>query len=601
MKKFLTIVLSIIYLTCFCLISVGCNNRNSENQSNNEQIVAIYNTYLAYAESNGVTPLSYEDWLETIKGEKGDKGDQGEQGIQGEKGDKGDQGEQGIQGEKGDKGEKGDNGIFDAEILGAKRTANIFNCTKDGIENTRFKYENPDGTVYSVTFRWTTDFLEVGTLKDGGSKLHSNKVLTYVCFYDADKNFISYNNSWLMNYNIPENTAYVRVETSKSYLLYEDKAQLVITVDVPALDGIPYYEIPKAEIKVEGQLKDYMLAEVENKTLAHCKKDGLFSFVFETDIHDHSVYKRAYKLELLNKLAKTGMYDLIVNGGDFLGYDTKDEVMKNFQEYNKVVTDGINIPYFVCKGNHDGTGNIYSASDTSNILSDKEWFNIACKNMGTEVVFDKNNPYGGYYYKDFEAYKIRVINLNTSQIDGLDSFFDPMNVLIQQSQIDWLGSQALDFSNKTDKTEWGVIIISHASINKNERGGLNGTQVIEGILNAFMNGTTYSGSQEYSNSAYNVSANVDFTEQGKMEFICSVNGHMHYDRVTIFETLNRPCISVGSAKYENGTPSQDGATKPERIDETIMEELLDLIKIDTINRKIYCTRFGAGEDRVIDY
>ena len=706
--------------TSFCKI---CFSQSHLSYANKNQLVVTVDDnerqlteYIPY----------YEIPIEALKGEKGDKGDAFtyEDFTEAQLA--------ALKGEKGEKGDKGDDGIFDAEILGAKRTANIFNCTKDGIEKTRFKYENPDGTVYSFASRWTTDFLAVGTLKDGGgSKLYSNKTLTYVCFFNANKEFISYNSSWLKNYDIPNDTAYVKIETQYSYISYEDKGQLVITVDVPAVDGTPYYEIPKAEIQEEGQLKDYMLAEVENKTLAHCKKDGLFSFVFETDIHDHSVYRRAYKFEFLNRLAKTGMYDLLVCGGDCLGYDTKDEVMKMFQQYNKAVIEGINIPYFLCKGNHDGTGNIYSESDTSNILNDKEWFNIGCKNIGSAVVFDKDNPYGGYYYKDFDAYKIRVINLNTSQCDSTNlfsadnynakksdytnytfenntftvtstsgggwinyiyelevgtpfclsyssynfdnsvgngymrviikqsddgitwtdyrsfnpvsdnisyvqnltatqkyvrvefylskndtvsftnfkiearkkptSYIDPMNVIIQQSQIDWLGNQALDFSSKIDKEDWGVIILSHAAINKNESGGLNGQQVIEGILNAFMNGTTYSGSQEYPNDMYNVSANVDFTEQGKMEFICAVNGHMHYDRVTTFETLNRPNINIGCAKYENGTPTQEGAIRPERADGNITSELLDLIKIDAINRKIYCTRLGAGEDKVIDY
>ena len=59
---------------------------------------------------------TYEEWIESLKGdpgaqgEKGDKGDPGEQGAQGEKGDKGDPGEQDAQGEKGDKGDPGEKG-----------------------------------------------------------------------------------------------------------------------------------------------------------------------------------------------------------------------------------------------------------------------------------------------------------------------------------------------------------------------------------------------------------------------------------------------------------------------------------------------------------
>ena len=62
----------------------------------------IYNLYVA----NGGT-LTYEEWLEPIKGEQGPKGDKGDKGDQGEKGDKGDQGEQGEQGQTGRDGNDG--------------------------------------------------------------------------------------------------------------------------------------------------------------------------------------------------------------------------------------------------------------------------------------------------------------------------------------------------------------------------------------------------------------------------------------------------------------------------------------------------------------
>lgn len=41
------------------------------------QIEKGYESYVAYAEENGNTPLSYEEWLASIKGEKGDKGEKG--------------------------------------------------------------------------------------------------------------------------------------------------------------------------------------------------------------------------------------------------------------------------------------------------------------------------------------------------------------------------------------------------------------------------------------------------------------------------------------------------------------------------------------------
>ena len=89
----------------------ACNGTDGKNDgAEKTQIEEVYECYVAYAEKNGETPLSYEDWLASIKGEKGEKGDTGAQGEKGEKGDTGAQGEKGDKGDTGAQGEKGDTG-----------------------------------------------------------------------------------------------------------------------------------------------------------------------------------------------------------------------------------------------------------------------------------------------------------------------------------------------------------------------------------------------------------------------------------------------------------------------------------------------------------
>ena len=79
-KKILTTILSIICVVCFSLFFVACNS-NENNTNNDDQILAVYNSYLAYAEENGQTPLSYEEWLASVKGEKGETGTNGVDGV----------------------------------------------------------------------------------------------------------------------------------------------------------------------------------------------------------------------------------------------------------------------------------------------------------------------------------------------------------------------------------------------------------------------------------------------------------------------------------------------------------------------------------------
>lgn len=62
---------------------VGCGDTNT---SQDDQIKQVYYTYVAYAEEKGETPMSYEDWPASIKGDKGDKGDTGANVTDGEDG-----------------------------------------------------------------------------------------------------------------------------------------------------------------------------------------------------------------------------------------------------------------------------------------------------------------------------------------------------------------------------------------------------------------------------------------------------------------------------------------------------------------------------------
>ena len=119
MKKKIQTLLALTMVFVLALTFSACNyasTKKAENTDGKNEIYAVYTMYVAYAEENGVTPLAYEEWLASIKGDKGDKGEQGIQGLQGEqgekgeKGDKGEQGIQGLQGEQGEKGEKGDKG-----------------------------------------------------------------------------------------------------------------------------------------------------------------------------------------------------------------------------------------------------------------------------------------------------------------------------------------------------------------------------------------------------------------------------------------------------------------------------------------------------------
>ncbi len=115
-KKFLVGLLAALSVLSGALGLVACDEAESSSGAGEAtEIEKVYAQYVVYAESQGQTPLSYEDWLATIKGEKGDKGDKGDTGAQGEKGDTGAQGEKGDKGDKGDTGAQGEKGATGAQ------------------------------------------------------------------------------------------------------------------------------------------------------------------------------------------------------------------------------------------------------------------------------------------------------------------------------------------------------------------------------------------------------------------------------------------------------------------------------------------------------
>ena len=88
MKKLKNVFLALLSVACVGTAAVGfagCKddgelNNSSQNSSvttEKSEMEQIYAQYVVYAQAEGVTPLSYEEWLATIKGEKGDKGEPG--------------------------------------------------------------------------------------------------------------------------------------------------------------------------------------------------------------------------------------------------------------------------------------------------------------------------------------------------------------------------------------------------------------------------------------------------------------------------------------------------------------------------------------------
>lgn len=152
MKKFWKALAAIGISAALCVPLAACGEDGATTDQER-----LYESYVLYAQAAGDEVLSYQEWLDSVrgaagedgksayeiavengfegteeewlaslkgqdgedgkdgadgeKGDKGDKGDAGEKGEQGDKGDKGDPGEKGDKGDPGEKGEQGDAGV----------------------------------------------------------------------------------------------------------------------------------------------------------------------------------------------------------------------------------------------------------------------------------------------------------------------------------------------------------------------------------------------------------------------------------------------------------------------------------------------------------
>ena len=243
-------------------------------------------------------------------------------------------------------------------------------------------------------------------------------------------------------------------------------------------------------------------------------------------------------------------------------------------------------------GNHDGC-----FGDSSNYygkqFSPERMWQLYFRNQALDPrrVFSDD---GLYYYVDNVAQKTRFIVLN-SQFAGeysVDSNGVATNNRFStscygQKRLDWLAEVALDMPEG-----YGAVITAHVPPNVTYT--VDKVQLI-GIINAYCNKTTYSGSYTAGVDGWtNNSVSVDFSD-AKGEIIAMFTGHVHQDTIDT-TTLACPLITIISA----GAQVNAGAI-PDRTFGTDTETSFDVVTINRATRTIYCTRVGAGKDREIKY
>lgn len=253
------------------------------------------------------------------------------------------------------------------------------------------------------------------------------------------------------------------------------------------------------------------------------------------------------------------------------------------------------LPCFHAIGNHD-TGYYHGDFETGENLYNK----FTALSASDNTVFS-GEEYGGYCYRDFEAKKLRVFLLNTSEYH-----------IYNQTDSGTLGSQRLWFANallnlnaKPNATEWGYIVLSHYPAD------YGATMPLSELLKAYVEGGSIAITTETGTKS-----TVNFSGKNGAKFIAQFHGHIHnFITSKLHSTATgspvqydgrRVCIPNGQFNRENyyGVVSGINFAEDTEYNKTAGTANDTSFVVNVINpseEKIYSFCYGAGYDRVIGF
>lgn len=318
----------------------------------------------------------------------------------------------------------------------------------------------------------------------------------------------------------------------------------------------PYYleEIMKIAKKIDEEKCDFLIAVAADSHLDNSIDD------FTTNISE------------VDKLVN---FDCLVHLGDFLNGNIPPKYTKKILESQMDMYRGaINKKFYPVQGNHDGyMDNIfYNAND---MAIDENWYEA------TRFVSEYDNVSRiepkPYYYADYPEKKIRIIVLCSFsyKIDE-NKFYKIYGT--SDEQIKWLKNEAL----KLDSS-WTVLIFSHDtpfgefsdSGSKNDKTRVNGQLLMDTVL----------------------------LEKNKRQFDLAgwFVGHFHGDYIGKIRGINFILVGSQTAYVPQLWEMPKGGGYAERDLGTVTEDLWDSVLIDKKRHLLKLIRFGAGEDRSIEY
>lgn len=325
-------------------------------------------------------------------------------------------------------------------------------------------------------------------------------------------------------------------------------------------------------------MEKYFVEEV-NKTVKDIKNnfsEGDICFAMLTDSHlsDSGMITR----ENISAVDKSINFDFIVHMGGIINGNNPKNVSMHIlsNEIEKYKNSIVSKKIFVIPGEKDGYRNERFAGQLAlNIMTDELWYRKMSYLDGYENISRvKNKP---YYYVDCPDKKIRFIFLSSyiTQIDEKHGLFEKYRSFGVE-QLAWLKESALD-------------------LNKGYSAGI--------FSNAIPKSRYETGEDPYIYNGYSTEQTLAIIQQAKARGInicCWFAGYYNCDDESVVGGVNFAVIgsqlpsTKAYSKYNNVRIHTDRTSG-------INSDLWDAVLIKQNERRVYIYRFGAGEDRVIEY
>lgn len=338
---------------------------------------------------------------------------------------------------------------------------------------------------------------------------------------------------------------------------------------------------------------DDCLATVAAKVALHASTcaDG---FWFITDPHVGSNCGKSGLL-LAELGRRTGLAKVLC-GGDlteaFKGRHASCQAGVDFavETYNKLWRDPVEaagLQLYNAKGNHDFTIRLDPTADDGFTYSDLD---ARARVMGTkacrEVVTNGDDPAACYYYFDNAGAKIRYIVADTTDsVDPARTWWAVVSGM-HETQLRWLAEKAI----ATIPTGWSAVVMHHIPLTTcvGSMGERNLYAPFRRLLEAYQNRETVAVAGR----------TYDFT-QAKGRILLDITGHHHAERQTFQRGIlhvTEPC-DAAYGDYIYGSP-KCGELPPKKAG-TSTEQTFDAVQLDPAHDRIFFTRVGGGQDRIV--